>query len=299
MPNDNLYGYSDEQLEGLGRNPISWRGTPQEEAALEAYLKKKERLATAGTQQQSGREFADRMRQRAEQTPASFRVDHTGIDQARQLSAQSYANQQKSLGLMRAMAQGQGPSAAALQQGAAQDAAMNQMTGASGGNLRSALMSGGMQNIATQAGRARGQEIGAAQQGWAQAGNTMRGQSLQDYGQGLSNAYGANKLALAQMGQNLEREMKLQGLSLGGLTSDAAYQNAMLDAQLGYYGNEVDREMASRNAALQGMSAAYGGVMKYGMGGSPGGGSPSPNYRDRSQWAPGSEDYYSDRRVKY
>lgn len=179
---------------------------------------------TKAQQEFAGTNYGDRMREMARQQHSPFAtVDHTNIDQARQLAAQSYAQQGQALGLMRGMAQGQGPSVAALQGQANQDAAMNAMVG--GG--RAALMSNAMQGAGAQAAQARGQEIGQAQQGWQQGAGQMRGQSLQDYGQGLQNSQGASQLNLQQQQQDLHRRLQLEKLAMAGYRQDIMGRNQL------------------------------------------------------------------------
>ncbi len=238
--------------------------------------------------------FGARMRQQALQAPPMVGVRTDDIDAARQLAAQSYGQQKQALGLMQQQAMGQGPSVAAIQGQASQETLMNKMTGANPNALRAGLMSGGMQQAGVQAAQQRGAEIGAAQQSWGGAAENLRGQSLQDYGQGLRNAQNASALNLQQQASDLDRELAYQRLGLAGYQTSLGGRGQQADIRLGDYERQQQMMMGDINRMAGVGSGLMGGIGRFGFGGSEGGGgSPRPSGPNDPNWAPGSYDWYS------
>lgn len=212
----------------------------------------------------AGNWYADRLRQQSFQSPEMFGVSHQGIADARQLSADSYARQQAQTANMRNLALGYGPSVAAIQGQAANDAAMRSMAGGSPMSLRAAFMSGGLDRNTAAAGAARAQEIGQAQKGWAGGAAAQRGGSLQDYNQGLSSAYGASKLNLDQQQQNLERLLKMQQLAYGGNQAEASFVSDLGDIDLGLYMDSLARNRQMQATAIQAAATGTQTLADYG-----------------------------------
>jgi len=239
---------------------------PQEQQdAVNAYLKNpnNQRSTSHSGQDYAGTKYGDRMRGLAGQSASPFAtVDHAGIADARALSAQSYMQQRDALAQMQQQAQGGGPSAANAQTAMAQDAAMRGTAGQSGGGLRGALTSNGLNDISAAGGAARGQEIGAAQQGFAGGAGQMRSQSLQDYGQGLQAAHGASALNLSQQDQDLKRRLAYEKLALSGYKMDINGRNQAANAAQGYQFGQQGVSDAYTQGAINSASSGIGEASK-------------------------------------
>lgn len=235
--------------------------TPEEQRA-------KDLAAAAGNKfaPEHSEAFGDYLGQLSDQASPFVTVDHSQIDRARQLAAQSYGQQQQALGLMQAQAMGQGPSVASLQGQTGQDQAVAQMMGAGPNGLHAAYAAGFGNQAASQAAGARGEEIAQAQQGWAQGAQQMRGQSLQDYQQALQSAGQAKALSMQQQQQDMERRLQLERMRLGAYGAATAQRNSLAGLYAGQYVDELDREQM-RNAALgQGISSGIAGAEHLGSG---------------------------------
>lgn len=202
-----------------------------------------------------GNRFGDWARSQIGNTAPMVTVDHAALDADRQTAQQSYQQQQQALGMMQAAAQGQGPSVAALQSQAGQDAAVQQMM--QGG--RAGLMQNYGTQAASDAATARAQEIGQAQQSWAQGAENLRQGSLQDRQQALQNSYQASQLAQMQQQQDLDRRMKLEQLAQGGYGAQQGYLNDLASAQLGQQGIEMQNAM-NQQAAMMNMYGSLAGA---------------------------------------
>lgn len=212
----------------------------------------------------SGDQFGADMRKSAMTNHPMLGVNHDAINVARGTASDSYGKQQGALGLLRASAMGQGPGVAAQQGQAGQDQALmallrnrgQPMLPGAGGNIY------GAGNAAAQA---RGKEIGAAQGAWGSGASTMRGQSLQDLSQAQNAGYGAQNNYMNQQQQNIERQLRLQGLSQQGYNMENAYRNEQSNIQAGFYGDELARQQQQTAAAFNmfgsgaaALSTAYG-----------------------------------------
>lgn len=209
----------------------------------------------AGSGSQAGVDFGNRMAGMVGNAPPHAVADYGQINMARGLESQSYGQQQQALGMMRAAAMGQGPSVAALQGQAGMDQAGRQMMASRGGPMTASMMSGAAQSAAANAGAARAQEIQQAQGAWGQGANAMRGQSLQGLQQAQQGGWRSTDLDLSQQQQDLERELALQRLSLGGYQAYTGQENDIRNIYGGVNRSEIDAQRAQM-AGLMNMAGS-------------------------------------------
>jgi hypothetical protein len=222
--------------------------------------------------------FGQRMRDLAMQGPAYQGVNWDDVKAARLRAMMSRGTMNNAIGGIRQMAMGQGPSVAAVQQQAGQDAALRSMLG-------KPMLPGSispMYGVASQAAQQRAQEIGQAQQSEAQGVGQSRGLSLQDLQQGMQARHGATENTIAQGQQNLERELKLQGLSLSGYQQESGLANELANIQSGFYADEIARQNAQLGAYIGAGSSLMGGIANYGGGDGGGGGGEGLTYDSKA-----------------
>lgn len=265
-------------------------GTDEQKAAEQKAREQAAQGIVSASGSQAGFEFGERMRGLSGQAPRMVGVDTENIDRARVLGDQSYAQQQQALSMMRAQAQGQGPSVAALQGQAGLDAAGRQMMANRGGPMTAAMMSSAPQDAASQAAMGRAQEIQQAQGAWGQGADAMRGQSLQGQQQAMSGGWRATDLNLGQQQQNLERELALQRLSQGGYNLYSGAENDIRNIYAGVNASAAEAQRAANAGYLNMIGSSIGqaggmigaGTKGYGGGGYSGYGSHDKN--DGSEW---------------
>ncbi len=217
-----------------------------------------------------GDQFGDQMRQLAFKNPGIVNVNHADIARARGTTSDSYGKQQEALGMLRASAQGQGPSVASQAGQAGQDQALMAMLRNRGQPMLPG-QGGGIYQAGNQAAQQRGQEIAQAQQGWAGGANTMRGQSLQDMQQAYGAAYGAQNNYMNQQQQNLERQLRMQGMSQGGYNMENAFRDEQSNINAGFYADELQRQANQTAAWTNALGGAGAGILRAYGGGDKGG----------------------------
>lgn len=251
-------------------------GTADQLASEQTARETSEAARVSSSGVNAGQEFGDRMRDQAGQVLPMRQVDTEQIDRSRVLGDQSYGQQQRALSMLRAQAQGQGPSVAQLQGTAGIDNAGRQMMGSRGGSMTAAMMSGAPQNVAAQAATGRAGEIQQAQGAWGQGGQKMRGQSLEGQHQALQGQWLDTDLNLAQQKQNLDRELALQRLSQGGYQMYTGAENDIRNTYAGINSSAADAQRANNAAFLNMVGSAVGSAggmvgSAFGSGGGGGG----------------------------
>lgn len=205
-----------------------------------------------------GNRFGDRMAGQAEQTLPMVGEDVGRLNADRALTEQSYGQQQQALSMLRAQAQGQGPSVAALQGQYGIDQAGRQMMGSRGASMTGAMMSGAPQAAADQAALGRAQEIAQAQGAWGQGAGTMRGQSMMGQEQAYKGAGMSSDLQLGQMQQDMQRELAFRRLSLQGYQAQSGMLNSVENAKMGYASFASDQQRARDAALLNSIGSGIG-----------------------------------------
>lgn len=224
--------------------------------------------------------------------PERIRPDLAGIQDAAAKEGQSYNMQKAALEAVKARAAGQGPSVAGAQQVQGQDQLLRSAAGGNGANLRGALMSGAMQQVANQTGSARGQETEHAQAGWGQGGQALRAGSQGVQNLALTNRNAAEDISFGNQSQDLQRNLSYEQLALGGfnqsLQAHRAAQAMQDEESWKQYQNQQMMQGAMLSAAGTGMTS----MANFGQGMSKMY-EPQQQQRNWSNYAPGTEDWYN------
>jgi hypothetical protein len=174
----------------------------------------------------------------------------------RGLGMESRGQQGEAMGLMRAAALGQQPSAAQIQMGQGIDASIaGQMAAANsarggGANIalaqRNAAAQGSQMQTAgiNQSAALRAQEMAQARSAYDQAASSQRAQDLQLAGMDAQTAMQQAQLEAAQRAQNDMMQGKYEGMGLDALTSQ-------LQAQTSVYGADKGVGIANANRQSQ------------------------------------------------